>query len=93
MRRLTTLLVFMLAVAIPALAFAFSPSLENEDSKNYGYEFECGGLTENGRIKGNSSTSLGSSSEGCTLKVKGAGSAELESDMECVIEDGSLSCS
>lgn len=77
---------------VSSTAWAFAPTLRNKDSERYEYTIECTGTTKNSSISGNTKTSLGMSSEGCTLNVDGAGSAKLQSDMDCVIEDGSLSC-
>ncbi len=73
-------------------ALAFSPELRNEDSKSYDYQIECGGSTLHSSIAGNTTTSLGMGSEGCKLKVKGAGSAKLAADMRCNIKDEMLDC-
>jgi len=73
-------------------ARAFSPELRNEDSKSYDYQIECGGSTLHSSIGGNTTTSLGMSSEGCKLKAKGAGSTKLAADMKCKIKDGMLDC-
>lgn len=86
-------LVALAVFLVSSTAWAFAPTLRNRDSDSYDYTIECGGLTRNKSISGNTRTSLGQSSEGCTLNVEGAGSAQLEEDMDCEIEDGSLSCS
>lgn len=79
-----------LLIASPA--FAFSPELSNQDGRSYDYELVCGGSTVHSSIGSNTSTSLGLSSVGCKLKVKGAGTAKLSEDMKCKIKDGMLDC-
>jgi hypothetical protein len=85
----SVLLACLSVLTLTTTALAFSPELVNEDSSSYDYELECGGSTTNSSIDGNSSTSL---SSGCTLRVRGAGSASLREDMRCTISGGSLSC-
>lgn len=72
-----------------ATALAFSPTLHNDDSSRYNYVLECGGSSTNSWVDSNSTVTL---SSGCTLKVEGAGSADLKDDMSCQIKDGSLRC-
>jgi hypothetical protein len=90
-RTLTLIAVVVSFVAVPA--YAFSPELRNEDSKSYNFEIECGGSTLQSSIGGHTTTSLGLSSVGCKLKIKGAGAAKLAKDMKCIIKDSMLDCS
>ncbi|MBI3184060.1 MAG: hypothetical protein HYZ28_18155 [Myxococcales bacterium] len=85
-------ILFAAALLAGGAALAFSPELRNEDSKSYEYELECGGSTTHSSIGSNTTTSLGLSSVGCKLKVKGAGSAKLAEDMKCRIKDSMLEC-
>lgn len=87
-----TLFAGIATLLIASPAFAFSPELHNEDGQSYEYELVCGGSTLHSSISGNTSTSLGLSSVGCKLKVKGAGSAKLSENMKCKIKDHSLDC-
>jgi len=83
---------FALTLLAAAPARAFSPELHNEDSRSYDYDVVCGGSTRHTNISAHTTTSLGLSSESCTLAVKGAGSAKLAKDMKCTIKGGALSC-
>ncbi|MGA9520870.1 MAG: hypothetical protein WBV82_05365 [Myxococcaceae bacterium] len=77
------------ALLISSSALAFQPTLRNEDSKTYRYELQCGGSTTQSSIGGSTNQTLRS---GCTIKVKGAGSAKLSDDMRCRIKDSMLEC-
>jgi hypothetical protein len=78
------------ATAIGTLAFAFQPTLKNEDSKTYKYQLVCGGSTTHSSISGNTSTSIGG--VGCKLVIEGAGAAKLAEDTKCVIKKSTLDC-
>jgi hypothetical protein len=92
MKRTTVLASVASALLVSAHAWAFQPTLKNEDSKTYEYEIQCGGSTTHSRINGNTSTTLSSGNGNCKLKVKGAGVVKLADDLKCVIKKGELDC-
>ncbi len=85
MKKLLALSVFLF---VAGAAWAFSPSLSNEDGKTYKYQLECIGTTHSS-INSSTTTYLRG---GCKLIVEGAGSAMLEDNMKCVIKNGALKC-
>lgn len=92
MKRTLALTALLASLGVATAAWAFQPTLRNEDSKSYQYEIECGGSTTHSSISGNTSTTLSSGNGNCKLKVKGAGAAKLADDMKCVIKNGMLDC-
>ena len=89
MRKLASGTILLLSLLLSAPAWAFQPTLHNEDSKTYEYELECGASTTHSSIGGNTTTTL---SSGCKLKIKGAGSAKLSDNMKCKIKNSMLEC-
>ncbi len=83
MKRFLALIVLL---AVPALA---RPTLSNRDDRRYDYVLECRASMEHGRV---SAQELAPLSSGCTLSVKGAGSARVHTDSRCVIRGHNLAC-
>lgn len=83
MKRFLALVVLF---AVPALA---RPTLSNHDDRRYDFILECRASTEHGRV---AAQELAPLSSGCTLSVKGAGSARVHSDTRCVIRGRNLVC-
>ncbi len=82
------LLMLTIALMLAAPVLAFSPTLENKDSRRYDIKIECL-TTTNTYIGSNTSTTLGGN-DGCTLHVKGVGSVKLENNKAYIIKDGKL---
>jgi hypothetical protein len=78
------------SLLVSTFAFAFQPTLSNEDGREYKYELQCGGSTTHSSISGNTTQTL---SSGCKLVITGAGAAKLADDMRCKIKNSTLDCS
>ncbi len=65
------LLIVTLLLMTSTAAYAFNPTLENNDSKTYRYKVICGGSTSNTSIGGNTTQTL--TSGNCKLDIAGVG--------------------
>ncbi len=77
------------SLTVSAIAFAFQPTLSNEDGRAYEYELICGASSTRSSIGANTTQTL---SSGCKLVIQGAGAAKLTDDMKCRIQGSTLDC-
>jgi hypothetical protein len=84
------IIAFLTTMLFAATAYAFQPTLKNEDSKAYKYEIKCTSSSTHSSVSANTSQTL--SGVGCMLIIPGAGSAKLADNMKCVIKNGALTC-
>jgi hypothetical protein len=76
------IIAFGATMLFAATAYAFQPTLKNEDSKEYKYEIRCSGSSTHSSISSNTYQTI--SGVGCTLIISGAGSSKLADNMKCV---------